>query len=214
MLAKTSKSEWSSAHKKINQLEDKMNEGSSGSKMDDQEIFNFKKKYEEILSDLKGISFISKGVQLAGEKASHEIFTKINNNVLDDLKERLSKIEAITLDYIKLFVEPESLAKGQQLSKGYILIEEKLDCLLFLIKNYKLINPLIVKKGLNDYKESLSKINFKSSKFKNDGFEEIYKLIKHFIDLDSDQTYFLLECLFLVIYDGTNIFETLFDVLN
>ena len=120
-----------------------------------------KSKYEALADDLKTVSFISQGISSAGERSANELFNKINNHNINELRDRLLRIEVLTSDYIKAFVEPEAQVRAQKISKQYILIDEKFDSLLFLIKNYKLLPPNILKMSIGNFRDALNKTNFK-----------------------------------------------------
>ena len=120
-----------------------------------------KSKYEALADDLKAMSFISQGVATAGERSANELFNKINNHTLNEVKDRLLRLEVLTSDYIKGFVEPEAQQRAIKIAKQYILIDEKFECLLFLIKNYKLLPPNMLRTSIQHFRDAIGKANFK-----------------------------------------------------
>ena len=95
--------------------------------------------------------------------ANEMLSNKNSNQVIIDIKERVLKLEMLTSDYAKRFIEPEAALRVQKLSNQFILIDDKFDSLLFLLKHYKLLPNLLLKNSVQTFKDALSKANFKYS---------------------------------------------------
>ena len=133
---------------------------------------SFKTKYETIDNNFKLVSSIIEELQKMKLQSvgtnqgavaikRDEFLSKVDYEVVADLKRKVFKLEAVVADYLKMFIEPEALSRAQKIVKPYVLINEKFECLMFLIKNYKLLNPQLIVDSLQNFKNLLVKHNFK-----------------------------------------------------
>ena len=128
-----------------------------------------KAKYESINKNFTLISSAIEDIHKVNVQPQKEIgpikggefVSKVDHEGFADLKSKVIKLESVVADYLKIFIEPEALARAQKIVKPYVLINEKFDCLMFLIKNYKLLNPQLIVNSLQNFKNILTKHNFK-----------------------------------------------------
>ena len=100
--------------------------------------------YTKQNQEIANLNFITQGVKSEKETAQNLQFNELNNEVLKTLRSRLNKIENITNDYIQAFVIPLANEKIGKLQKTYILLEEKFECLMFLVQNFNLLDLKII----------------------------------------------------------------------
>ena len=130
---------------------------------------SLKAKYESINKNFQSIGATiedlhtqnSRPYKEIGPIKRDELFSKFDPEVVSDLKSKVIKLEGVVADYLKIFIEPEALSRAQKIVKPYVLINEKFDCLMFLIKNYKLLNPALIVNSLQNFKNLLTKHNYK-----------------------------------------------------
>ena len=108
------------------------------------------------------VKFINLGSRVITEdKSATELLNKNSNQALYEVKERVLRLEMLTSDYAKRFIEPEAMQKAQKIANQFIMIDEKFDSLLFLLKNYKILPNNLLKTSVQTFRDALSKNNFK-----------------------------------------------------
>lgn len=120
-----------------------------------------KAKYETLEGGVNALTFVAQGISTSEERSANEIFNKINNHTLNEVRDRVLRLEMLTSDYIKGFIEPEALQKAEKIAAQFVLMEEKFESLLFLIKNYKLLPDNLLKTSIHNFRDALNKTNFK-----------------------------------------------------
>lgn len=123
-----------------------------------------------------------------------------------ELVERVERLETLTSDYTKFFIEPEAYSRLMKLHKPYVSLKEKLDSILFLIRNSFVIKSKFIELGLQYLKETMqvqnSSAQAKPFKAKETILEEIARLIRLTVDSSKpDFLYFLLEMLYVLLND-------------
>ena len=120
-----------------------------------------KAKYEILEAGVNSLTFVAQGISTTEERSANELFNKLNNHTLNEVKDRVLRLEMLTSDYIKGFIEPEALLKAEKIATQFVLMDEKFESLLFLIKNYKLLPDNLLKTSIHNFRDSLNKTNFK-----------------------------------------------------
>jgi len=121
-------------------------------------------------------------------------------------------LEANTVEYLKSFIEPEALQKSAKINKHFVPIEEKYECLTYLIKNYRMIDSEIIRSAIISFREALTRLGAKYTKFKMDGFEDLLKIIKHYTDHTSDYLYYIMEVFFIFLTEEPKNLERAYEL--
>ena len=75
-----------------------------------------------------------------------------------DLSERVEAIEFLMWRYARNFVEPEAQKKSSKLNKITVPVHEKMENLMFLIKNSGFIQPKTIRNALQSFKNSMARL--------------------------------------------------------
>ena len=94
-----------------------------------------------------------------------------------------------------------------KLQKTYILLEEKFECLMFLIQNFNLLDIKLIHRALQNFKESLlyNKSHNKIQRYKKDFFNKVFSILTIGLDIKSMHFYFILELFYLLMDNDENL---------
>eukprot|EP01017_Pseudomicrothorax_dubius_P005358 TRINITY_DN11334_c0_g1_i1.p1 TRINITY_DN11334_c0_g1~~TRINITY_DN11334_c0_g1_i1.p1 ORF type:complete len:495 (-),score=110.46 TRINITY_DN11334_c0_g1_i1:60-1544(-) len=121
---------------------------------------------------------------------------------MEELPARVEKLELLTRDYVKALIEPEAQAKYAKLHKNYLFLAEKFDAIMFLVKNFYIINHKYIESGLQLLRDALGGSGHtqgKVGKVKEQFAEEVFRMARLMSDARPEYVRFVLELVFMLV---------------
>jgi len=130
----------------------------------------------------------------------------------EDLEERLGAMEFLMWRYARNFVEPEAQKKSMTIGRITVPVYEKLEHLMFLIKNCGFIQSKTIRSAIQAFKNALARLGRRCVQDKEEGFEELWRIVKASPDLNTEQYYYLMEVLYALLSEERNNLQKAFEL--